>query len=563
MKANSDFQNLFVNFPWLVGSRYTIRPLDFPFALAQIFRATFPVMAELLEQARVSHLEINGQIHRLFAWDISSGQSIGWLTVLEQESAYSVSLIEKHRLLLDQVGGIREWFHTFEGDNPFFTSMSFWFTGSACKPALDGWSDYYQTSCDIDEAASLDTSTWVAFAIMGNGDLAAYDPSDERVYLFAHDYGFGFSGVVPVPGQPSETFYTLPGVYTFTDCVESLAKAWLGLVGKPTNTDKRLTEVRILPPIPRLSGLLAENVIQHTAASGLVDADTADRLLELDRALHFSETQIKWLIGFGQDLIPILSDFWLSNQNDQDALVYLRVNFNRCVVSPQYCALLIGSSPKLKFEKPRTGTSLSFSDNLELDNKDSFIETLSHTAFASLRCASLHIRSSGKEEQYMISGNVEFVFQQLDKPVQWSYTVGFGTPEPYSIISKWKLTSPCNEKSAFSEVKFEESKSPGNKIASFAIYVTHCADLEANPRDYSTWLPPESLLPDHPLRIYFHLLRHIVLITQSGNILILTRSHEHNAFGVHLNKPNLLEQIEQAALDPLNPTEVFLKTTSA
>lgn len=232
MTTNSDFQALFLHHPWLTNSRYTITPFDLPFALSQIFRDTFPSMAALLDRARVSHLDINGQMHRLFVWENSSGHSIGWLSVLEQETAYTIPLIEKHRLLLSQVGGIRKWFHIYEGDYPFFVSMSFWFTGSACKPALEGWSDYYQTSCDIEGVTPLDASNWICFAEMGNGDQALYNPANEQVYLFAHDYGFGFSGVLPVKGQPSETFFTIPGASTFVDCVESLAKAWSELVGE-------------------------------------------------------------------------------------------------------------------------------------------------------------------------------------------------------------------------------------------------------------------------------------------------------------------------------------------
>lgn len=93
---------------------------------------------------------------------------------------------------------------------------------------LNGLRGLYEQTCARYGKKAMATEHLVMFVEEANGARYLYDPESKEVLFYSFDHYFNH--ITILPDQPEFTFYTLNGIRTFTDYVETLAQQWLDLV---------------------------------------------------------------------------------------------------------------------------------------------------------------------------------------------------------------------------------------------------------------------------------------------------------------------------------------------
>lgn len=221
---NIDFETFKSEITWFIKPADKVELLDtvLNYSLKDNFRATFPVLTNLIEKSRVLNLTINNQHYRLFSWTNKENKSIGWLNKIESDNTSEIELLDEHELLLKEIGGIKESYN--QPDPSLTNNQNFLFIRSECTKGIGGWDDYYKTMCEEDSKPQIDYKEFICFVQEANGDVTLYNKNTKEVLLFAHDHCF--ENVEFLENQPEYTFYKINGVKTFVDYVESLATEW-------------------------------------------------------------------------------------------------------------------------------------------------------------------------------------------------------------------------------------------------------------------------------------------------------------------------------------------------
>lgn len=187
------------------------------------FKSKFPRLTQLITKARVTDLKINSTPYKLIAWDNKDNEVCGWLVKFESELDGGVDIIEEHKLVLKNIGGIKE---AFNGpSDTLINNQNFVFTKSQCTKGIGDWDDYYNMVCEESKTQKIDYDNYIAFAEEANGALTLYDKTNKQVYLFSHDHSF--DNVEFLENQPPYTFHRFNSIRTFSDYVETLADQWL------------------------------------------------------------------------------------------------------------------------------------------------------------------------------------------------------------------------------------------------------------------------------------------------------------------------------------------------
>lgn len=219
---NKDFEAFKERLSWLIHPSQIDNVSETTISLSSQFTDTFPFLTDLIAKARVLSLDIDNQPHRLISWTHKDHHSFGWLNKIESDFISPLPLIEDHKLLLKEIGGIRESF------NQPFPSLSnnqeFMFLASECSAGINDWEDHYEDLCKSENKVPLDYRDFISFVIEANGNSTLYDPQTKKVFLFAHDHAF--DNVDFVENQPEYTFHTFHNIVYFTDYVEALAQEW-------------------------------------------------------------------------------------------------------------------------------------------------------------------------------------------------------------------------------------------------------------------------------------------------------------------------------------------------
>ncbi len=224
-KVNKDFRELTNHYKWLIKDTDEVElgKSEPEIYLSEEFLTTFPTLSNLLSKARILSLKINSKPHKLYSWTKSSGIRCGWINKFEGEKRTDLKLLDEHRLLLREIGGI--WDSYNQPEPSLTNNQEFLFTESECLTGIGGWDDYYQMVCEQDNLEEINYSDFVCFVREANGDVTLYDPKSKEVFLFAHDHCFG--NVQFLEGQPEYTFHKINRINSFVDYVEELAKEWL------------------------------------------------------------------------------------------------------------------------------------------------------------------------------------------------------------------------------------------------------------------------------------------------------------------------------------------------
>lgn len=219
---NTDFEAFKDHLSWLIHPSQIENVSEAEIRLSQKFTDTFPILTDLISQARVLNLDIDHQPHLLFSWTNRKNEIFGWLNKMEPDFTSTLPFIEEHKLLLDEIGGIRESFN--QPQPSVSNNQEFMFTGSNCLLGINDWDDHYEDLCKSENKPPIDYKDFISYVIEANGNTTVYDPKTKEVFLFAHDHAF--DNVDFLENQPEYTFHTFHNITYFTDYVEALAQEW-------------------------------------------------------------------------------------------------------------------------------------------------------------------------------------------------------------------------------------------------------------------------------------------------------------------------------------------------
>lgn len=231
---NQDFKTFTENVSWFNHKNEDVDVIDsIDLALTEEFKQTFPSLFELISKSRKHSIKFKGSEYILHAWTKPNGAICCWLCKLEKNQSRKVNILPEHRLLLQNIGGITEYFsgpgaceiNGIKYNRALTANQNFIFLESHCENGLGDYQQYYNDRCSEENIAPMETREFLVFAREGNGDKTLYHTVNTRVLLLLHDHDFNF--VEPIAGQPPSTFYQIKGVRTFFDYVDLLAKQWI------------------------------------------------------------------------------------------------------------------------------------------------------------------------------------------------------------------------------------------------------------------------------------------------------------------------------------------------
>jgi hypothetical protein len=229
---NLDFEEFKRNISWFVKSQDKIEFLntDFGFEPSEEFQNTFPKLSSLVREARILNLKINDQLYRLLSWTNKDNASCGWLNIIETNIEPAIELIDEHKMLLNEIGGIQESYN--QPEPSLSNNQNFLFIASLCLKGIGGWDSYYDDMCKEYGKPKISYEGFVCFVQEANGDVTVYDPITKAVLLFSHDHCF--DNVEFMENQPKYTFHTINGINNFVDYVEKLAEEWINEITRQT-----------------------------------------------------------------------------------------------------------------------------------------------------------------------------------------------------------------------------------------------------------------------------------------------------------------------------------------
>ncbi len=236
---NQDFKKFNEKVSWFNHKNEFIEVTDdVDLDLTKEFEKTFPSLFYLVSISRKHSIKFKGSKFILYAWDMPSGDICGWLCEIENNQIKKKNILPEHRLILQNIGGIKEYFSgpdstELDGINynrALTANQNFMFIESHCENGVGDYQNYYEDRCKEDNCNRMETDDFLVFAVEGNGDKTLYHRITTKVLLLLHDHDFNF--VEPIEGQPESTFYRIKGVSTFFDYIDILAKQWIKHVQK-------------------------------------------------------------------------------------------------------------------------------------------------------------------------------------------------------------------------------------------------------------------------------------------------------------------------------------------
>lgn len=219
----NDIESFRKEVTWFIKPYDQVEHVSSNLTLDAEFKREFPKLTQLINKARVTDLKINSIPYKLLAWDSKDSGICGWLMKLDNELGNDLGLLSEHKLLVKNIGGIKEYFNGPQ--DTLISNQNFVFTKSECRIGIGGWDDYYNMVCEESNMTQIDYSNFIAFAEEANGALTLYNKTNKLVFLFSHDHSF--ENVEFLANQPEYTFHTFKGIKTFKDYIGALADQWL------------------------------------------------------------------------------------------------------------------------------------------------------------------------------------------------------------------------------------------------------------------------------------------------------------------------------------------------
>lgn len=183
---------------------------------------SFPAFESLLSRSSVTPVLINHIPHELLAWNGADGFRIGWLCLAPNPQTPH-DIYPHHIELLRSIGGIVERFNEPEGT--LLLNHADALTAREAAHDASFINDYKWAFDGAGVDLPIEPSEYYCIAREANGNTTLCHRETGEVILFAPDHSFDL--VTPLDGCPGYTLYTIDGIVTFNDWVETLAKQWL------------------------------------------------------------------------------------------------------------------------------------------------------------------------------------------------------------------------------------------------------------------------------------------------------------------------------------------------
>jgi hypothetical protein len=115
-----------------------------------------------------------------------------------------------------------------EPDNSWLLNLnSALVEAEALRP--DAWFEYYEGSCEVHSMPIvINEGDYIPFAFEANGNCTLYHRNTSAIIMEAHDHNFHH--ILPLPGCPEYSLYSIPGCPELQSWVNSVASQWLGHV---------------------------------------------------------------------------------------------------------------------------------------------------------------------------------------------------------------------------------------------------------------------------------------------------------------------------------------------
>jgi hypothetical protein len=222
----SVFERFKKDLPWFFKPTDKIILEEGSLELTHEFQQTFPLLHQLVTTAKVIDLKLNDDTYKFLHWKVSEKGSCAWLCKFEAPDVKDIQLLPEHELLLQNIGGIKEYY--MDPEETLINNQNFLFLKSECETALGYANIYYEQVLKAENMKAMPIDNLVTFVIEANGSPTVYDLNSKQVYFFSHDCGIEY--MIPMEGQPNYTFYHIRGVNNFGEYVETLAKQWIDYI---------------------------------------------------------------------------------------------------------------------------------------------------------------------------------------------------------------------------------------------------------------------------------------------------------------------------------------------
>ena len=209
--------------PWFLDMQQAVTVEDSRpgLTVSAAFQECFPVLSSLLNRAKVTGVTIDSARYDLLGWNSHDGFRVGWLCPALGDPAPN-NLVEEHRLLLSEFGGISERFN--EPEDTWLLNHNEALTLREAQHDASFMADYRWAFEDPGIPVPIAFSDYYAIAREANGNTTLCHRKSGDVILFATDHAH--KHVTPLKGCPDYTLYTIDDTPTFVDWVEEIARQW-------------------------------------------------------------------------------------------------------------------------------------------------------------------------------------------------------------------------------------------------------------------------------------------------------------------------------------------------
>ena len=223
--SNVYWQQFLASAPWFLqrgqtSEAGTAAPPESWAPTSEEFAQLFPAMQEVLREAFVSPVAVEGRRYQLLSWPRVGGRSCSWLSPLPPARP-PAGLHPAHRVLLASFGGIVERSNEPE---TWIVNHNEVLTESEARHDASFVQDYAWAFAEADAEIPIDVAQYYSIAREANGNATLAHRVTGEVVLFAPDHAF--QHVHPYPGCPEYTLYRIDGAATFRDWVNTVARQW-------------------------------------------------------------------------------------------------------------------------------------------------------------------------------------------------------------------------------------------------------------------------------------------------------------------------------------------------
>jgi len=223
---NSHWDDFIAMVPWFLDHNTTVKvgaskPPGSWEPASVAFTALFPTLEQLLKEAFVASIDLDGSAYLLFTWQRKDDSFCSWLSPAPSIDP-PTSLYADHQVLLASFGGIVE-----RSNEPTWWVLNHNDALTEREARHDATfisRDYAWAFETASVAIPIELKQFYSIAREANGNTTLCHRTSGEVILFAADHAFDHVEVLP--GCPDYTLYRFLGAQRFRDWVNAIARQW-------------------------------------------------------------------------------------------------------------------------------------------------------------------------------------------------------------------------------------------------------------------------------------------------------------------------------------------------